>query len=600
MTDQPKIKPEDSWIDPLNDQPASPGDIPEKNFNDQILIRRAQREFWNLAIEDIRSGRTPAKKTILKDGNCDFLISYVSWALAQESRERPPDLLLRRLENNFDNMSGSKFEAVAMQIFFYGLYLENRPADRIAIISVLFKLNLQVAKAVEEKTRPRGFKRLRETLAGRNPVLITYNEQADRPVLNITESDDRKLLSGPAGSVLGRALVKKSDIPTATPIGPRYPGETFDPALLAVIVDQLVASEFDLESIIKRAIFSDDQSSLALVLADIETDENSPPATSNAPVKVCETLGQIYCAVSFMANGKDSPYLKSTAAEIKRVLKPLRQPERLADVSLNIFGNSLIAAVDANRALRPAIIIGMTQLAAANGRLFSELAFDYFAIGAKFKKPAFAAPEAGKSAAATETARQAPATATTEAKEAWEENLPELAPFDRLVAIWQSGKIDLERTARFDNYAREALSLILCGKRLPDAVELDHGYNKWQQLVHTDKKPDAVIAQFSNFITDIGDLARRKEFIRESAKATLVKLFDLIAEVFASHSLLIVPRQARRLLVIGENYLDDVLQRSGYGNANIQVIIEGRLIPPETFGETQVSAGQIIEVILIK
>ncbi|MFA5124944.1 MAG: sulfur carrier protein ThiS [Patescibacteria group bacterium] len=545
-------------------------DEDEARFNNQELLCKAQKNFFEMTIESINIARVKKKQTSLaskfsrltRDGYVSYLLENINWSLHQENQQQALDLF-RRLRNNFflitqSEIHGQQIIIKILESLLFELCLREYPNIREKLVIVLFDFDKLLAQKIDQTTQPAGLIKIAQVITGKTVTLIGHNEETGRLQLQLEHQSGQLLLTGPTqpDAKITKQIFK-----------PQYPGHISNPESIATNIDHLVKSGFDIFEGL---------------------------STSQKNNKEVEALGQLFTALCHIIDDKIPLYAITDSKEAKKSLKPFKTPQRVKDERLNIFGNILMACIKKHPELKKTITNGVNKLAQANSKIFESLEIEFF-FEQRFKKETQAdnipKPQAGKPNI-TNTKPSKPVELI-----AREEDFSTLEPLDRLEKIYLSNSIDFRQLADYDPYARGVLSLILCGKKNPLPEELTAGYRKWQQLVHPDKTKDEMALKFSKLITGIGTLSRKQEFIREEACQAVTELFELVKQLFETHSVTIIPRQGYKRIVFSEITIKELLARENNQPEDITVVFHGQVVDSADFEKVKLKSGDTVEIV---
>ncbi len=541
-----------------------------ERFNNADLLKKKQIHFFDCVIASIEKSRTDKTQdhllknnlALLSDGEVNYLLANIKWVLSQNDPQ-PAQNLFKRLNNNFHDLTeneptyGIREMIIRMLgLLLFELYLQQNPTHRDKLIVCLFEVNDNLAKDLDQATKARGIKRILQTITGKTTNLIGHDDNTGALQLQIENQSKQLLLTGPP--------VELAKIEKPAP-KLEYPGHIHDPEIVSREIDELVKNKFDINAGMQAAV---------------------------AAKKEAIALGMVFTVIGYILR-KEIPFYAVTEDKTAQLaLKPFRLPERLKDEQANIFGNIVTICLEKSPQLKPAIYAGINQLVGKNRRLFEGLQSEFF-YSLEAKTDNTSANQATDSQPKPTIIKKTKPTIDPTKPE----NLVTLDPLNRLEKIYQSGMVDFRQLATYDTYAREVLSLILCGLKNPSPEQLTKGYLTWQKLVHPDKNPSKLAESLSREIGKIASLVRKQEFLKEEAQAAVTSLFELVQQMLDECSITIIPRQGERHIILSNITIGTILKQQQYNPEVVKVFFRGQLVDNSQFDQTVLTIGDLIEVV---
>lgn len=543
----------------------------DERFNTLTMLSKAVKQFWDLTYIGItRASVASCVRHTKGDAHCQYLLDLLNWLMLQDDQKQRDTL--RRINNSFGGLSPKEYEVRAVQAMLYKIFLHDQLYYKEKIISILFEVDQFLAKRVDQEVTATGLQGLVNLITGKSTALITHDPDTGQTKLSLPDHSKQLLITG---TVEESPDGEKPE----TPPEPQYPGHIFNEEVIAANIDALVKSDFD----------------ISIDLREAESKKQS-----------AEALGQLYTVICHIIDNRIPLYAASSERQISKAIKKFRTPANLKDIKINAFCNVLRYWLTEVPELREAIRHGLSRLAKAQPKLFNDLLWE---VLGEIDKPVnfagaddFIAKSDGyfmdKPIDLTSSIPVRPAKDKPEEKGLTSLSLIDLHPLNRLQTIYEQHLIDFKRLANYDPYCREAICLILCGKAHPEPDELDHGYRKWQKIVHPDKSPTPEIKDFSKLISLIGDLAKKREFIREETVTAITELFTLTKTMLEKHSITVIPRKGLRRIIVGQVPIEHWVKQNNYQQDKVRLIVNGTLIKIEDYATTALERGDIVELVI--
>lgn len=531
----------------------------DERFGTLSLLESAVNQFWRLTYVGIGvDSAFQCWYKIKDDPHCRYLYDLLVWLMNQAEEKQIETL--RRINNCFGSRDTRDIEIRAVNSMLYRVYLYLHPQDKQKIVSLLFAVNTFLAKRVDSEVPASLVKRTVSLITGQPTTLITFDAETGKSQLSLpSTSGGHLLLTGP-----------KSDKPEtkATPVfKPQYPGHISLDRVIAANLDKLVKSEFDVATSLQEAYQAG---------------------------QITQALGQLYTIVGVIIDNHFPPGTIVGRAQAQKAIKVFRTPARLDNPKKTVFGNILTEAIEFQPDLKPIVIEGMYKLCQANEDLFLDVGWEYFniTVGESYR-PQQSAPIDNQSDIKPKFSPKARAEAPEVIME-----IPtgsEQDPLSRLQMIFEKGEIEFIRLKQYDTYCREVLYRILCGKNKPTPRDLELGFRTWQKIVHPDKSPEPIVRQFSDLINQIAKVALKHEFLREEAIQAIDELHGLVKKMLISNSITIIPRQGRRLIIVGEILVADWLEQNNRDKSQVSIIVNGTIV--KDFTACHLKKGDIMEIV---